>query len=40
MIFCTVEIIPPTIQTAIAFTYTLLQIYTNCFNIDEKENET
>lgn len=35
-----IENIYTTIQTTIAFTFTLLQIYADCFNIDKKKNET
>ncbi len=40
MIFCIIENIPTAIQTAIAFTFILLQIYTYYFGIDKKEKET
>lgn len=40
MIFHTVETISPTIQNTIVFTFTLLQIYLDYFDIDEKENKT
>ena len=38
VIFYTIENIPSAIQTAIVFTFTLLQIYTDCFDIGKKEN--
>ena len=40
MIFCIIENIPAAIQAVAAFTFKLLQIYADCFNIDKKENET
>ena len=40
VIFCIIENIPTAIQIAITFTFILLQIYTDCFNIDKKENKT
>lgn len=39
VIFYTIENIPTAIRTAIAFTFTLLQIYTDCFDIGKKENK-
>jgi len=38
--FCIAENILPAIQVAITSTFTLLQIYLDCFDIYEKENKT
>lgn len=40
VIFYTIENISPAIQTAIAFTCTLLQIYMDCFDIDKIKHKT
>lgn len=40
MIFCIIENISTAVQDATAFTFKLLQIYTDWFNIDKRENKT
>ena len=40
VIFCIAENILPAILVSITFTFTLLQIYLDYFDIDEKENKT